>query len=44
MHGPPRNRRYYQTFFGCNVTFNAEVDAILVDARDRSGQFRTRIR
>ena len=34
MHGPPRNRRYYQTFFGCNVTFNAEVNAILVDARD----------
>lgn len=34
MHGPPRNRRYYRTFFGCNVTFNAEVNAILLDARD----------
>ena len=34
MHGPPRNRRYYHTFFGCNVTFNSEFDAILVDARD----------
>jgi AraC-like DNA-binding protein len=34
MHGPPRNRRYYRTFFGCNVTFNAEFNAILLDARD----------
>lgn len=34
MHAPPRNRRYYRTFFRCNVTFNAEVNAILLDARD----------
>jgi AraC-like DNA-binding protein len=34
MHAPPRNRRYYRTFFGCNVVFNSEVDAILLSARD----------
>ena len=44
MHAPPRNRRYYRTFFGCNVTFNAEVNAILLDARDLDRRFQTRIR
>jgi AraC-like DNA-binding protein len=34
VHAPPRNRRYYRTFFGCNVIFNSEVDAILLAARD----------
>jgi AraC-like DNA-binding protein len=34
MHAPPRNRRYYRSFFGCNVIFNSEVDAILLAARD----------
>jgi AraC-like DNA-binding protein len=34
MQAPPCNRRYYRTFFGCNVTFNAEINAILLDARD----------
>src|SRR4029078_7699443 len=34
VHAPPRNRRYYRTFFRCNVTFNAEFNAILLDARD----------
>jgi AraC-like DNA-binding protein len=34
MHAPPRNRRYYRTFFGCNVIFNSEVDAILLAATD----------
>jgi Arabinose-binding domain of AraC transcription regulator, N-term len=32
MHSPPRNRRYYRSFFGCNVIFNSEIDAILVAA------------
>ena len=34
MHAPPRNRRYYRSFFGCNVIFNSEVDAILLAASD----------
>ena len=25
MHSPPRNRRYYRSFFGCNVIFNSEI-------------------
>ena len=34
MHSPPRNRGYYRSFFGCNVIFNSEVDAILMAAAD----------
>jgi len=34
MHSPPRQRRYHRQFFGCNVTFNAEHDAIRLTARD----------
>ena len=34
MHSPPRSRRYHRQFFGCNVTFNAEIDAIRLAARD----------
>jgi len=34
MHAPPRNRRYYRSFFRCNVIFNSEIDAILLAARD----------
>ena len=33
-HAPPRNRRYYRSFFRCNVIFNSEIDAILLAARD----------
>ena len=32
MHSPPRSRRYYRTFFGCDVIFNSEIDAILLSA------------
>jgi hypothetical protein len=31
-HAPPRNRRYYRSFFRCNVIFNSEIDAILLAA------------
>ena len=34
MHAPPRNRRYYRNFFGCNVTFDSDFDAIFFAARD----------
>jgi len=34
MHSPPRSRRYYRTFFGRNVIFNSEIDAILLSASD----------
>jgi AraC-like DNA-binding protein len=34
MHSPPRNRRYYRNFFGCNIVYNSEVDAILMAASD----------
>ena len=34
MHSPPRNRRYYRSFFGCSVIYNSEVDAILMEASD----------
>ena len=34
MHAPPRNRRYYRYFFGCNVTFDSDCDAIFVSASD----------
>lgn len=30
MNSPPRDRSYYRTFFGCDVTFNSEIDAILL--------------
>src|SRR5262245_42702523 len=31
---PPRNRKYYRSFFGCPVIFNAEIDALVISARD----------
>jgi AraC-like DNA-binding protein len=34
MHAPPRQRRHHRQFFGCNVTFNAERDAIRLAASD----------
>ena len=33
-HAPPRNRKYYRYFFGCNVTFDSDCDAILLPAGD----------
>lgn len=34
MHSPPRHRRHHRQFFGCNVTFSAEIDAIRLAASD----------
>jgi AraC-like DNA-binding protein len=34
MHSPPRNRRYHRYFFGCDVTFDSDRDAILCVASD----------
>jgi len=34
MHSPPRQRRFHRQFFGCNVTFNADLDSIRLNARD----------
>jgi AraC-like DNA-binding protein len=34
MHSSPRNRRHHRIFFGCNVIFDSEFDAILCAARD----------
>ena len=34
MHSPPRHRRHHRQFFGCNVTFNAAIDAIRLAAND----------
>jgi len=34
MHSSPRNRRYHRLFFGCNVIFDSEFDAIFCAARD----------
>jgi AraC-like DNA-binding protein len=33
-HSPPRRRAYHRKFFGCEVTFNSEFDAIVISARD----------
>src|SRR5215510_15198863 len=33
-HPPPRNRKYYRSFFGCPLIFNAEVDALVISSRD----------
>ena len=33
-HPPPRNRKYYRSFFGCPIVFNSEIDALLISARD----------
>lgn len=33
-HPPPRNRKYYRSFFGCPLIFSAEADALVVSARD----------
>ena len=34
MHSPPRNRRYHRYFFGCDVIFDSDRDAILCAASD----------
>src|SRR5215470_1276562 len=31
---PPRNRKYYRSFFGCPVRFSAENDALVISAHD----------
>ena len=33
-HGPPLRRTYHRKFFGCEVTFDSEFDAIVCRARD----------
>ncbi|HXI05569.1 MAG TPA: AraC family transcriptional regulator [Bradyrhizobium sp.] len=33
-HPPPRNRKYYRSFFGCPVRFSAESDALVIAAHD----------
>jgi AraC-like DNA-binding protein len=33
-HAPPRRRFYHRKFFGCDVTFNSEFDAIICRAGD----------
>jgi AraC-like DNA-binding protein len=33
-HPPPRNRKYYRSFFGCPPEFNSERDALVISARD----------
>ena len=33
-HSPPRRRTFHRKFFGCDVTFNSEFDAIVCYARD----------
>jgi len=34
MHPPPRNRKYYRSFFGCPIMFNSESDALLISRHD----------
>jgi AraC-like DNA-binding protein len=34
VHSAPRNREYYRHFFGCDVTFDSDFDAILYSASD----------
>jgi len=36
MHSPPRDRRHHRYFFGCNVIFDSDRDAILCAASDMS--------
>lgn len=33
-HPPPRNRRYYRSFFGCPIVFSSESDALLISRHD----------
>lgn len=33
-HPPPRNRKFYRSFFGCPLVFNAEIDALVISALD----------
>jgi AraC-like DNA-binding protein len=33
-HSPPRSRRYYRRFFGCNVTFDSDFDGVVFPASD----------
>jgi AraC-like DNA-binding protein len=33
-HSPPLHRTYHRKFFGCDVTFDSEFDAIVCHARD----------
>jgi AraC-like DNA-binding protein len=41
MHSSPRNRKYHRFFFGCNVIFDSEFDAILCAASDMDHQIPT---
>ncbi|MDI1265797.1 MAG: AraC family transcriptional regulator [bacterium] len=34
MHAPPRSRRFHRQFFGCEVRFDSDFDAILCSADD----------
>jgi AraC-like DNA-binding protein len=34
VHSPPRDRKYHRHFFGCDVTFDSDFDAILCAASD----------
>lgn len=34
VHPPPRNRKYYRSFFGCPLVFGAGADALVVSPRD----------
>ncbi|MGD0848133.1 AraC family transcriptional regulator [Bradyrhizobium sp.] len=36
VHSPPRNRRHHRYFFGCDVIFDSDRDAILCAASDMS--------
>ena len=33
-HGPPRSRKFHRSFFGCDVFFNSEIDAIQLPASE----------
>jgi AraC-like DNA-binding protein len=33
-HSPPRSRKYYRYFFGCDVSFDSDFDAIVYSADD----------
>ena len=41
MHSPPRYRGHHRQFFGCDVAFNAELDAIRLAASDLDHPIRT---
>src|SRR5215470_6103925 len=33
-HPPPRNRKYYRSFFDCPISFSSENDALVISSRD----------